>query len=188
MSYLFRTAKTSDAESLAEVHVESWNARYRGMLPDHLLENPETGGQLGRWRRILTSDQPGRFILVAAQADEQVAGFISAGIARSTKLGFDSEIYALYVASPYWRQRLGLRLMAAAAQRLQLFGHQDLMLWALEDNTPARRFYERLGGAIVAERIEKFNGEPLREIAYGWRKLSMLITICAELPQSQPSA
>jgi len=81
-----------------------------------------------------------------------------------------------------------LRLMAAAAQRLQLFGHQDLMLWALEDNLPARKFYERLGGAVIAERIEKFNGEPLREIAYGWRKLSMLINLCAELPQSQPSA
>jgi hypothetical protein len=44
-----------------------------------------------------------------------------------------------------------------------------MSLWVLEDNGPARRFYERLGGTPIAE---KRGG--LVEVAYGWSDLRRL--------------
>ena len=119
---------------------------------------------------------------IAIVEDGEIAGLISAGSCRSQKLDFDAEIYAVYVASKYWRLRLGLRLMAAAAQRLALFGHKDVMLWSLEDNLEARAFYERLGGEEIGRMVEQMGGAELREIGYGWRKIDLLLRVCDELP------
>ncbi|GAO40057.1 hypothetical protein SCH01S_42_01000 [Sphingomonas changbaiensis NBRC 104936] len=41
----------------------------------------------------------------------------------------------------------------------------------LTANAPARRFYERLGGDVVAERSD--GGDD--ELAYGWRNLTPLL-------------
>jgi GNAT superfamily N-acetyltransferase len=182
MNFLIRAAEPADAAKIAIAHSDSWNTRYRGILPDRLLDGTDLAGQTARWSRILGSTTRGRFVLVAVAEDGEIAGLISAGSCRSQKLDFDAEIYAVYVASKYWRQRLGLRLMAAAAQRLALFGHKDVMLWSLEDNLEARAFYERLGGEEIGRMVEQMGGAELREIGYGWRKIDLLLRVCDELP------
>lgn len=182
MSFLIRTADPSDAAKIAQTHSDSWNTRYRGILPDRLLDGTDPAGQTARWSRILQSTVRGRFVLVAVAEDGEIAGLVSAGSCRSQTIDFDSEVYAVYVAAKYWRLRLGLRLMAAAAQRLALFGHQDLMLWTLEDNLEARAFYERLGGVEIGRMVEQMGGASLREIGYGWRKIELLLRVCDELP------
>jgi ribosomal protein S18 acetylase RimI-like enzyme len=42
-------------------------------------------------------------------------------------------------------------------------------LWVSRDNLRARRFYERYGGKVVAEREDVRDGTVLVELAYGWR-------------------
>jgi len=39
-----RTARFQDARQIAEVHVDSWRAAYRGIVPDSLLEGLSVGG------------------------------------------------------------------------------------------------------------------------------------------------
>ena len=44
----------------------------------------------------------------------------------------------------------------------------SLLVWVLEVNLEARRFYERLGGRLVAEKSIEIASRPIREVAYGW--------------------
>jgi hypothetical protein len=59
--------------------------------------------------------------------------------------------------------------MMAMAGALLERGHRGMSLWVLEQNHPARRFYEGLGGIKIAEKRSK-----LFEIAYGWADLRQL--------------
>ncbi len=45
-----------------------------------------------------------------------------------------------------------------------------MMVWALAEN-PSRRFYEKLGGRIIAQDIEEYRGVAAPVIAYGWNEL-----------------
>ena len=53
----------------------------------------------------------------------------------------------------------------------------SLLIRVLQANAPARRFYEALGGKLVAELEEQFeeHGAMLVQVAYGWRDVSELL-------------
>jgi hypothetical protein len=51
----------------------------------------------------------------------------------------------------------------------------SLLLWVLKGN-PAQKFYEKLGGVLVTERVEEFAGGHIDEVAYGWTDISPLIS------------
>jgi ribosomal protein S18 acetylase RimI-like enzyme len=51
---------------------------------------------------------------------------------------------------------------------------QALSLWVLEANAPARAFYERCGGIVVAEKQDVREDGTLLETAYGWPSLDVL--------------
>src|SRR5271166_2564693 len=48
-------------------------------------------------------------------------------------------------------------------------------LWVMEGNTPARRFYQRLGGREIVRREQQREGFSAVGIAYGWEDLNSLI-------------
>ena len=50
----------------------------------------------------------------------------------------------------------------------------SMMLWVLRDNTPARKFYEALGGQILCEKPIEIGTQTLIEVAYGWKDLQRL--------------
>ena len=47
-----------------------------------------------------------------------------------------------------------------------------MLLWVLQDNHPARRFYESMGGEHVDEKTITIGGTDLIEVAYGWKDIA----------------
>jgi ribosomal protein S18 acetylase RimI-like enzyme len=71
-----------------------------------------------------------------------VPGLTEAGLA-----GQVGEVYALYVAPEWWSTGTGRSLMSRAVAALTDAGYERAVLWVLEANARARRFYERAGWA-----------------------------------------
>jgi hypothetical protein len=46
------------------------------------------------------------------------------------------------------------------------------VIWAHARNN-ARFFYEKMGGRLIAERIERTLGDAVPETAFGWKKLAL---------------
>ena len=180
MSFLLRSASPADAPAVARINAESWRDSYRGIVPDAVLERPLEADFLRQWRALSVAQPGGQMILVAADESAALHGFVSAGPGRRPPLGFDAEVYALYVNRSSRRMRLGSRLLAAAAQRLALFGRASLMLWVLEANHTARAFYVGLGGAEIGLRNERVYGTQLPTVAYGWSRISSLVDACSD--------
>lgn len=77
-------------------------------------------------------------------------------------------------------RRLGIatQLMGETAARLQVrtTTSPGLYLWVLENNAPARRFYDALGGHIVGSGISTEGGGSEPALRYSWPHLDALVS------------
>lgn len=138
-----RAAAPADADEVARLHVRSWRSAYRGLIADDYLDglSPEavvdryTFGRVGL--RV-----PSTLVAVDGPA---IRGFATAGLCRDAELPNSGELMALYVDPAHSGAGLGTLLLTAARDRLRAVGVPCAVLWVLDANTRARRFYERGG-------------------------------------------
>ncbi|NKB48515.1 MAG: GNAT family N-acetyltransferase [Alphaproteobacteria bacterium] len=166
-----RPATPDDGEAIAQIHVDAWRATYAGIIPDTYLVSMNAGQQRQIWRQTLRGSGRRYPVFVAELVDGEIVGFANCGPARRRMLPrrspYDGEVYTLYVAPDHQGQGHGSRLLDACFGTLRSQDKTAAVLWVLAAN-PARFFYEAQGGRKVAERIEKFAGAELEELAFGW--------------------
>jgi L-amino acid N-acyltransferase YncA len=180
---MIRAAVPSDAPAIGRVHVEGWREAYRGVLADRLLQSLSAVVRAALWQGALEREPP-VLLFVAQRPGGDLVGFAGGGPCRAASLPHDAEVYALYVLRAAQQRGCGRRLMAALAAALRARGFRSVCLWVLEENANARRFYERLGGAVVGERTEVDGEDAFNEVAYGWVSLDSLCSAAAPLTQS----
>ena len=164
-----RPARMEDVPEIAVVHVRSWQAAYRGLLPQAYLDGLDPSQRIGRWERSLSATDWSHGGTLVADTGGRLSGFVSFGPARdddadSRQAG---EIYAIYLVPAAWDEGIGRQLMAAALDRLAEAGYHQVILWVLDSNVRARRFYEA-GGWLAdgaAKRDDSF-GVPMTEVRY----------------------
>ncbi len=83
------------------------------------------------------------------------------------------EMSALYVLRSRQGLGLGRALLEGMFAQHRLCGLDSASLWVLEANLPARSFYARLGGQVVAEKLDHRAYGVVAEVAYGWRSLTV---------------
>ncbi len=140
-----RDCVTEDARAIAEVHVRSWQAAYRGELPDDYLDGLSVDDREEAWREILTRPQESSGVLVAEEAG-RVIGFASFGPSRDGDRDEGTgEVYAMYLEPGWFGKGVGRELFAVANERLRQLGYTRATLWVLASNDRSRRFYEKAG-------------------------------------------
>ena len=87
---------------------------------------------------------------------------------------YRGELYAVYLLEAHQRRGVGRRLACAVAHGLLSAGFESMLLWVLEENRRARRFYESLGGEQVGRKNIEIGGAALVEVSYGWRDITGL--------------
>jgi GNAT superfamily N-acetyltransferase len=127
-----RTATIDDARALAEVHVASWLAAYRGLVPDDVLDAQSVEARAAQWDEWLRKGETRT--LVAGGIDGFVTFWETTGM-----------IAALYVAPDRGRRGIGGALLGGAHAALHVAGHDQAHLWVFEANAPARAFYASHG-------------------------------------------
>ena len=158
---LVRPARREDAAAIADVHVRTWQAAYEHVFGAERLA--EIGdGRRAQWERWLADPPPGWQVFVAEDS-ERVWGFVSVGESRDEP--GKGELFAIYVLPEAWGSGAGSGLMASALEELR--GYSSAMLWVLEDNPRARRFYEREGWLLDGgSRDEEMLGVMVAEVRY----------------------
>jgi ribosomal protein S18 acetylase RimI-like enzyme len=170
----FREATRDDIPGIARVHMDSWRATYPGIVPDSYLDSLTYESWVARWQNEFPSPESDSFVYVA-EVDGAIVGFARGGPARQSLPGFDGELYSIHVAPGHKGKGLGRALIRAVARRLRERGVTTMMLWMFRDNTPARRFYESLGGEVVGEKTFELVGETMYDVSYGWRDVTTLL-------------
>ncbi|WP_202971198.1 GNAT family N-acetyltransferase [Saccharothrix sp. ALI-22-I] len=172
---MVRRAVPDDAEGIARVHTTTWQVAYRGVVPDEFLAGLSWERRAEGWRRALAEPSgDGSTVFVAVEGDV-VVGFTSVGPARDEDLRQRDflELHAIYVHPSVWGSGVGFGLLEASFADVGVSGVpgvsgvSGVMLWVLEDNPRARRFYERAGFAPDGvTRTETVGGRELVELRY----------------------
>jgi GNAT superfamily N-acetyltransferase len=163
-----RTAQPSDAADLARIYIDSWQDTYAGLMPHAMLKAMSLSGHTARWQAAMRG--PGA-VLVAEDTDHGPIGLTSCGAARDGGLGFDGEIYTLYVDPSFIGRGTGKALLAGAFETLKDRKLQSCLIWAHAQNN-ACFFYEAMGGRRIATRTTRLMGEQTPETGYGWKRLA----------------
>jgi GNAT superfamily N-acetyltransferase len=157
-----RAAQPDDAAAIAEVHVETWRGAYAHAVPAEYLASLDVARRARWWRSEI---ETGADVLVA-EDDGKVVGFASVGAARDEPESV-GELYAIYVRPAAWGTGAGRALIDAAHARMHERGYRDAILWVLENNPRARRFYEIAGWSTDGGRkIETIGGAEIAEARY----------------------
>lgn len=171
LSVKVRRALPEDACEVARVYIESWHDTYPGVVPTALLTAMTLKGQTARWRAAIRS--AGRESVFVAESERHgILGMASFGPSRDAVLGFDGEIYTLYVDPAFFGRGIGRAMMMSSFLRMRARGFSSCVIWAHAKN-PARFFYERMGGRLIAERTARMMGDPIPEAAFGWKTLAL---------------
>lgn len=181
---VIRPAAVEDGAAIGRVHVAAWQAAYRGAVPDSYLDSMDAAGRGEAWTRLLTAGggngrvafgESPAVVLVAEDDRGEIVGICSFGPARPSEglvSGVESppgtgELMMINFAPEAWGTGLAPRLLEAAVAGLARSGHQEAILWVLDSNARARRFYERAGWEEDgAEKLDERPGFSLREIRY----------------------
>ena len=158
---LIRRAQSRDAEALAHVHVRTWQAAYEHVFGAERLSGIDVERRREIWNRALADE---RIAVWVAEDQGRTVGFVSIGDSRDSDA--DGELFAIYVLPQAWGTGAAASLMREALAALRE-RYRTAILWVLEDNPRARRFYEREGWTLDGGRKEdEFLGLPVAEVRY----------------------
>ena len=163
--WTLRRATGADAHAVATMHVGTWQAAYRGIIPDPFLDAMDV---VARARRYSFDRRgPADPVTWIAADGDRVVGMVSVGPSRDEDLAELGEVLALYVSPERWRSGAGTQLLARAEALLIDAGFREALLWVLRDNDRARRFYEAAGWlADGRAKTVEIGGREVVEIRY----------------------
>ena len=165
-----RRATVADADPIGLVHVRSWQSAYLGKIPQEYLDGLDPVRRSQVWRRLMEETDPSRDgVLVAVGEGSGITGFVSFGPSRDSDADarVTGEVFAIYAAPDAWGTGAGRALMGSAVAELARLGYADAVLWVLDGNERARRFYALAGWEEDgASKTDGSRGFDITEVRY----------------------
>ena len=161
-----RLASAADADAIGRIQVETWRAAYAGLMPDEAVAAFDVESRQQLWREGLgRPPRAGSATFVVEDAGE-VVGFASVGASREDGAVQEGELYAIYLHPSCWDRGIGRALLLRAEESMRSSGFRRAILWVLEGNERAERFYEAAGWERDGRKLDRFQGADVTELSY----------------------
>jgi len=166
MKIEIRRARAEDAREYALCHIACWQSAYRGIIPDAHLDNMsnEIEARVAGAARAIEGMTDCSFFYAALE--DRMIGRLIFGKSRDEDMPDAGEIQALYLLGEYWDMGFGAQMMSYAIDALKNMGHREIILWVLDENKRARRFYEKFNFVFDGTKKEIEVGRTLLELRY----------------------
>jgi GNAT superfamily N-acetyltransferase len=170
-----RPAEPGDGAALAAIQRRAWRRSYRGLISDRFLDELDFSYLGAYWTGRATVSPTPRHRLLIAGGRGEAHGVVDLGPARDDDLAAPDpdglpavgEIRSLYIDPTVHGRGLGTAVLDAAVDALLAQGCPELVLWVIEGNATARRFYEHRGWAADgARRTTPVADEAVVEVRY----------------------
>jgi ribosomal protein S18 acetylase RimI-like enzyme len=161
-----RSATSSDAQAIAEVHVQTWQHAYSEILPAEFLAKLSVARRRSMWAESIEKNVP--HVLVV-EVEGQVVGFSAVGPCRDEGSTKDTyELWAIYLSPHYWSKGIGLQLWLASRRHAIERGASCLSLWVIAKNSRAIDFYRSVGFEVLDNSLQPFElgGIQVEEVRY----------------------
>ncbi len=151
---------TDDLCEVSGIYESSWRYAYKGIVPQEFLDSIPKG----KWVRHSSREDMHHIVLEEAGRLIGTASYCSS---RWEEFSGWGELVSIYLLPEYIGSGRGELLLEEALRGLAACGYDRVMLWVLEENRPARHFYEKHRFSCAGIYLEdEIGGKPLREVAY----------------------
>ncbi len=166
-----RPASVADAKRISHIHAASWKTAYQGMVPQAYLDALSEDHWVEPFTKWL---QSGELEAIIAYVGENPVGCISFGTPIDTSVfGIEelptgyAEVRSLYIHPDYMRSGYGRALLQAAEFSMRQQGVTHSALFVLDQNLPARAFYEKNGYAWDGTKVSyNIMGQAITDLRY----------------------
>ena len=163
MEIIIRKAIIEDAYERAVCHVSSWRSAYKGIVPDEVLDNLSVEELSEKFKSRLENKD---ILFYFAIYDSKIIGHFNFCKSRDEDKPNAGEIWGFYLTEKFWGKGCGRQMMDYTIDVLKNMGYNEVILWVLEENNRARRFYEKCGYVFDGTKKEIIIGKTLIEIRY----------------------
>ncbi|MDR1159402.1 MAG: GNAT family N-acetyltransferase [Syntrophomonadaceae bacterium] len=146
------------------IHSKSWQAAYRGIIPDNVVDDFLPEKRAAIFQKVITTN-PEEYYLF--KVDDIPAGIGS--LYKNYEENMDEtegEIYSIYFHPDFWGTLATHKAVEFCLDRLKELGFKRIVIWVLQDNIRARKFYEKHGFTLDGAQQILEIGKPLVEVRY----------------------
>jgi GNAT superfamily N-acetyltransferase len=165
-----RDATAGDIERIAEIHVASWRAAYRGLIADEALDDRTVAKRIDHWKGWLEDPELAGHRLYVIEDDSGIKGFAFAGPSDDADMDAATTVNvgALYLDPDARGGGLGRALLDHVLWDFASRGFRTATLYVLIGNDTAKRFYARLGWSEEPDVIKEClgDGTPAPQVRY----------------------
>lgn len=159
-----RLATEGDADEIGRIQVESWRAAYTGLMPQEVVDTFDVDRRQATWREWLGAPPRARSATFVVEDAGEVVGF--AGVGPSRDEPASGELYTIYLHPSRWGSGIGRALIQRAEEAMRAAGFQTAMLYVLDGNERAERFYRAAGWKQDGQKVDEFHGATVTELRY----------------------
>ena len=161
---LRKVTEHDDFDAIGDIYVRSWQTAYRGIVPQDYLD----GLTSDRWAKWLNDGDSGSHCdAYVVLHDGRYVGTSAIRAARDESMAGWGEIISIYLLPEYFGKGYGAPLFRRAVSALAEQGFSRIYLWVLEENTRARKFYEKQGFCPNGDTAHiEIGGKALAELRY----------------------
>lgn len=155
-SFKIEAIKNYEVQILSSLYVQLWQESYWNILSSEALSKVNVKEKQQDIVKIFLSPQ---HLVNILKHQEKIIGFVIAGPLRpfydiynynpKAYIGIKGEVWALYVAKPYQRMKLGQKLFNSAREWLIQRNQIPFMVWVFEKNKKAQAFYRKNKGSLI---------------------------------------
>ncbi len=156
-----RRADLQDADHLTCILTESWSHAFAEILTVETLKKHTDYNTCLKLLTDVLEGGKGRFLI--STLDNKPCGLLF--WCSGEELPESAEIVAVHSLPFSWGSGVGKAMMEQAMEEITQGGFSSAYLWVFEQNSRARRFYEKCGFAVDGEkRISMYDNAP--EVRY----------------------
>ena len=160
---IIRKVKYGDIEQIVDINIKDWKKVYKGIIDDEILDNLNREEKIKKWREHYNIGN-----VIVAEENGTILGYCrydDNAIYENTDI--DSEIIAIYVDCDKLGNGIGRTLIEYVKKDLRNKNKTKMVIWCLEKNQNARKFYEKMGGNLLSdEKYFEKEGRKYKEVGY----------------------
>lgn len=161
---IIRNIKEEDIPSVVDIQINGWKTAYKGIIDDDFLNSMNREEKIEKRRKDYNQNG-----FIVAELNKEVVGFcryIDNNSYTPNMLEIDCEIVALYVKPNLKYNGIGTELFQFVTNEFKSKNRTKMIIWCLKDNKPSRKFYTKMGGEIVKEKVVEMGEKNYVEVGF----------------------
>jgi len=165
MNITIKKADISDIQTLAEIHSVSMITAFGGLFSEEIvLEFFGLQRRLMGFSKEIEKGSPKNYLVYN---DDEPIGVLTYGPSRHIEVDSGTiELWRVYFIHGYWGQGAAKPAVDFIFTDIKAHGFKRVILWAMEENLRARRFYEKYGFSKTDKILDAEFGRPIRDVMY----------------------